>query len=105
MYYNNMQIDQDQEILTTTESTPFSLPIYTTESTLFPLPLTTEATPLTNGDDYPLEADPNCPLHPATNDLPSPLPEGVTDALKSVENHLSTLINSTNLVSSVLLLL
>lgn len=83
------QMDQDQEIPITTESIPVLLPI------------TTESTPvLTSCVDYPLQADPNCPLHPATNDLPSPLPQGVTDALKSVESYLSTLINSTILVSS-----
>ena len=112
-----MDQDYDQEIPFTTESTSFPQPIYATESTLFPLPITTDSTPfplpittdatpvLTSIDDYPLEADPNCPLHPATNDLPSPLPQGVTDALKSVENHLSTLVNSTILVSSMIVII
>ena len=45
------------------------------------------------------ETIPNCPLHPITNDLPSPLPQKIKDALQQVENQLSAILNSTNLVS------
>ena len=49
-------------------------------------------------DEFALQEDANCPLHPVTNDLPSPLPQGLTDALEQVENQLSAVINSTNMV-------
>jgi hypothetical protein len=51
-----------------------------------------------NCNEFSAQADTNCPLHPATNDLPCPLPQGVTDALQQVEKHLSTALNSTNVV-------
>ena len=54
---------------------------------------------LMNCNEFSFQADTNCPLHPATNDLPCPLPQGVTDTLKQVEKHLSTVLNSTNVVS------
>ena len=44
------------------------------------------------------ETIPNCPVHPVTNDLPSPLPQKILDALDSVENQLSAIVNSTSLV-------
>ncbi len=53
---------------------------------------------LMNCNEFSAQADTNCPLHPATNDFPSPLPQGVTDALQQVEKHLSTVLNSTNVV-------
>ena len=54
---------------------------------------------LMNCNEFSAQADTNCPLHPATNDLPCPLPQGVTDTLKQVEKHLSTILNNTNVVS------
>ena len=71
------QMNEDQEMKITAEQTPI----------------------LTSCGGFPLQADANCPLHPATNDLPSPIPQGVTDALDYVENYLSSLLNSTTLVS------
>lgn len=44
------------------------------------------------------ESIPNCPLHPVTNELPSPLPQKILDALDEVENQLSATLNSTSLV-------
>ena len=44
------------------------------------------------------EAIPNCPVHPVTNDLPSPLPQKILDALDQVENQLSVNINTTSRV-------
>lgn len=47
------------------------------------------------------EAIPNCPVHPVTNDLPSPLPQKILDALDEVEKQLSATINSTSLVLEI----
>ena len=44
------------------------------------------------------ETIPNCPIHPVTNDLPSPLPQKILDALDQVENQLLATLNSTSLV-------
>ncbi len=53
---------------------------------------------LMNCNEFSALADINCPLHPATNDLPCPLSQGVTNALQLVEKHLLTVLNSTNVV-------
>ena len=57
-----------------------------------------------NCNEFSAQADTNCPLHPATNDLSRPLPQGVTNALQQlpVEKYLSTVLNSTNVVSIIL---
>ena len=54
---------------------------------------------LMNCNEFSALADTNCPLHPATNDLPCPLPLGVTNALQQIDNHLLTVLNNTNVVS------
>ena len=54
---------------------------------------------LMNCNEFSAQADTNCPLHPATNDLPRQLPQGVTNALQQIENYLSTVLNSTSVVS------
>ena len=61
-----------------------------------------DSVPTVSGKEFlSLQAVANCSLHPVTNDLPSPLPEALTDALNTVENYLTSLLNSKNLVSHI----